>query len=164
MAGMILSVPLSVITSRVNPGSETRRLGLFVTPEETNPPAELAGLRARMTLLEEQGETAPRPTDYGIARVILDPYVNAVHVSLLRERLIDPAFSDSLAKLQAGFPQPRELSEKLLASGPAALKPQEKLIVLSDADLMSWLHRQAWLRPSETLASWWQTAIRQYAR
>jgi membrane glycosyltransferase len=48
--------------------------------------------------------------------------------------------------------------------GPEVLKREDKLLVLSDADTMSWVHRQAWLRPSETLADWWQTAIREYAR
>jgi membrane glycosyltransferase len=52
------------------------------------------------------------------------------------------------------------LGEKLLAAGPDALTPAQKLLVLSDADTMSWLHRWAWLRPSETFAPWWQQAIR----
>ena len=39
-----------------------------------------------------------------------------------------------------------------------------KMLVLSDADVMVWLHRQAWLRPAESLAAWWQPVIRGYAR
>jgi hypothetical protein len=44
------------------------------------------------------------------------------------------------------------------------LKPQEKVLLLSDADTLSWMHRQVWLRPGETLSPWWLSAIRQYAR
>ena len=53
---------------------------------------------------------------------------------------------------------------RLLAGGPEALQPAERMLVMSDSDTMSWLHRQVWLRPSETLAPWWQTGIREYAR
>jgi len=56
------------------------------------------------------------------------------------------------------------LAEKWLAEGQDALKPDEQLLVLQDPDTMSWLHRQSWLRPRETLASSWQEAIQGYAR
>jgi hypothetical protein len=34
------------------------------------------------------------------------------------------------------------------------------MLVMSDSDTMSWLHRQIWIRPGGTLAPWWQAAIR----
>jgi membrane glycosyltransferase len=161
LAGMALSVPLSVLTSRTSLGQKARRLGLFVTPEETAPPPEIAALRARM---EESGQTAPRPPDAGLAEAVLDPYVNAVHVSLLREKGQNPACAQALADLGVGKPEVRTLCEKLLAEGPDHLRRTEKLLILSDAEVLPWLHRQAWLRPSGTLARWWQEQIRQYAR
>ena len=163
-AGMVLSIPFSVFMSRGTWGARARDLGLLLTPEETSPPPELATLRRRLTALEKAGETAPRPDDSGIAEAVLDPYVNAIHVSLLREKRLNPVYAESLAKLGVGRPEVRELGEKLLAKGPGALNLHEKLLVLADADAMPWLHRQAWVRPGETLAPWWQTAIRQYAR
>ena len=45
------------------------------------------------------------------------------------------------------------------------MKSDEKILVMSDADIRHWLHRQVWLRPGETLAllvAW--SGIRQYAR
>jgi len=162
-AGMVLSIPLSAFVSRGSLGARVRSLRLLLTPEETSPPPELAALRARLAALEKAGETAPHLPDSGIAEAVLDPYVNAIHVSLLREKRLNPVYAESLAKLGVGRPEVRVLGEKLLAEGPGALKPDEKLLVLSDADAMPWLHRQAWVRPSETLASWWQTVIRQYA-
>ena len=164
VAGMVLSIPLSVWTSRSRWGARARNLGLFLTPEETAPPVELAELRARMAALERAGETAPPAPNAGMAQAVLDPYVNAIHVSLLRERRLNPEYHDALARIGAGQPQVRALGEKLLAAGPDALEPSERLVVLSDADTVSWLHRQAWLRPAETLAPWWQDAIRQFAR
>jgi membrane glycosyltransferase len=164
MAGMVVSIPLSVLTSRARLGEQARRVGLFLTPEETTPPPELAGLRKRMDALEQDGEAAPRPRDSGLADVVLDPYVNAVHVSLLREKRQNPAFAQALSNLGVGKPEVRALCEKLLAEGPGRLDRQEKLLIMSDADQLPWLHRQAWLRPSATLARWWQGQIKHYAR
>jgi membrane glycosyltransferase len=163
-AGMVLSIPLSVFTSRGSMGACARSLGLLLTPEETSPPPELAMLRGRMATLEKAGETAASPPNSGIAEAVLDPYVNAIHVSLLREKRLNPVYAETLARLGVGRPEVRTLGEKLLAEGADALKLQEKLLVLSDADTMLWLHRQAWLRPGETLAPWWHTMIRYYAR
>lgn len=56
LAGMVLSVPLTMLTSRARLGRWMRRRGLFLTPEETNPPAELAALEAR---LREGAHTFP---------------------------------------------------------------------------------------------------------
>ncbi len=164
LAGMLLSIPLSVITSRPSLGSKTRSWGLFLTPEETAPPSELDTLRMRMALLEKSAANAPHLPDASIAQAVLDPYVNAIHVSLLREKGLNPEYSAALKKLGAGEPHVRELAEQLLKKGPDSLKAQEKILILSDADVMPWLHRQAWVRPAETLASWWQSAIRYYVR
>jgi membrane glycosyltransferase len=164
MAGMVLSIPLSVFTSRAHWGRQARRLDLFLTPEETTPPPELAALHGRMELLQEQHRLDPLATDSGLADVILDPYVNAIHVSLLREKRQNPAFAAALAELGAGAPEVRLLCERLLADGPAYLQRREKILILSDVEQLPWLHRQAWLRPGATLAGWWQSQIRKYAR
>jgi membrane glycosyltransferase len=164
LAGMVVSIPLSVFTSRSLLGARARDHGFFLTPEETSPPSELDTLRVRMALLERGSGTLPGPLDQSIAEVVLDPYVNAIHVSLLREKRLNPEYSQALAELGVGQPAVRDLGEKLLIQGPEALNAPDKILVLSDAEVMSWLHRQAWVRPAEGLASWWQTAIRQYAR
>jgi membrane glycosyltransferase len=137
---------------------------MFLTPEETDPPVELQSLRSRMAALEAAGESAPRPADSGLADAVLDPYVNAIHVSLLREKRQNPAYAQELADIGAGKPEVRALCEKMLAEGPEKLARAEKLLILSDAEVLSWSHRQAWMRPSGTLARWWQDQIRQYAR
>ena len=164
VAGMVLSIPLSVFTSRASLGEKAGSLSLFLTPEETVPPVELAALRARMATLEESGQLVLRPADSGLADAVLDPYVNAIHVSLLREKRQNPDYAKALSDLGVGKPEVRALCEKLLTEGPEHLQRTEKLLILSDAELLPWLHRQAWLRPSETLARWWQEQIRQYAR
>jgi hypothetical protein len=69
-----------------------------------------------------------------------------------------------LAAIGVGKPEVHDLGERMLTQGPEAISAQDKILVLSDAEVMLWLHRQAWIRPGEKLAAWWQTAIRQYAR
>jgi membrane glycosyltransferase len=164
MAGMMLSIPLGVLTSRGSLGGKARNLGFFLTPEETSPPPELDTLRVRMALLEKTGTAASPPPDASIAEAVLDPYVNAIHVSLLREKRLNPAYSEALSQLGVGRPEVRELGEKLLLLGPDTLTAREKILVLSDAEVMTWMHRQAWIRSGQSLATWWHTAIRQYAR
>jgi membrane glycosyltransferase len=163
-AGMTLAAPLSILTSRSTLGARARNAGLFLTPEETNPPMEIISLRDRMTMREIRGEFAPKPANSGLAEAVLDPYVNAIHVTLLREKKLNPDYAEALAKLGVGTPEVHRLAEKLLADGPDKLTAPEKLLVLSDEAEMLWLHHQAWLRPAESLAAWWQPAIRQYAR
>ena len=60
IAGMVLSVPLTMLTSRVAPGQWLRRHRLLLTPEESDPPAELAALQNR---LAQSPAAAPRPPD-----------------------------------------------------------------------------------------------------
>jgi len=164
LAGMLLAIPLSVLTSRSSWGADARSLGLFLTPEEISPPPELDTLRVRMALLEKSAAAEPPVRDACIAEAVLDPYVNAIHVSLLREKQMNPEYREALTRLGAGKPEVRELGERLLAQGPEGLNAREKLLVLSDAEVMPWLHRQAWIRPGKALAGWWQSAIRRYAR
>jgi membrane glycosyltransferase len=164
LAGMVLSIPLSVLTSRVSCGRRARELGLFLTPEETEPPPEIAFLRTRMARQEPSGAGAWPGANSGIADAVLDPYVNAIHVSLQREKRLNPAYAEALEKLGVGSKLVRTHGEKLLMSGPDALSSKEKLLVLSDSDAMSWLHKRAWLLPIELLPAWWREAIRRYSR
>jgi membrane glycosyltransferase len=153
--GMTLAVPLSVWTSRPSWGAAARRIGLFLTPEETFPPAELASLRQRLKTLAD--------TPAKLEESIVDPYINAIHVSLLREVRMHPNLGPALAKLGVGGSETRLLAENILVNGLTSLSPADQKIVLNDADTMSWLHRQLWLRPESTVAPAWRAAMRHYA-
>ncbi|MGH8302724.1 MAG: glucans biosynthesis glucosyltransferase MdoH, partial [Steroidobacteraceae bacterium] len=60
LAGMVLAVPLTVISSRTGAGLWLRKHRLLMTPEETEPPMELAGLQARLSASStELGAVAP---------------------------------------------------------------------------------------------------------
>ena len=175
LAGMALSIPSSVITSRRHLGARLRKLGLFLTPEETAPPPELVALRARMKVHEITGSHAfasgpastragPHHAHTGLAEAVLDPYVNAIHVSLLREKRLNPTYAEQLFQLGAGSETVGALGEKLLANGPEKLTPAERMAVMADQRVMVWLHQQAWMRPDEKLAPWWRAMIREFGQ
>jgi membrane glycosyltransferase len=48
LSGLILSVPLTMLTSRASVGKAMRRWGVLLTPEETNTPEEWVALEERM--------------------------------------------------------------------------------------------------------------------
>lgn len=167
LAGMVFSVPLSVLTSRRSLGARAKAMGLFLTPEDTKPPMELVSLRSRMAihdLTEEETEINRCRPHSGLARAVLDPYVNAIHVTLLREKQINPVYAEHFTKLGAGTEAVRELGEKLLAVGPEKLKANERMAVMADQRVMVWLHQQAWVRPEEKLAPWWKAMIREFSQ
>jgi membrane glycosyltransferase len=95
---------------------------------------------------------------------VADPYVNAIHVSLLREKELNPIYAEALANMRGGGLQARVLAERLLAAGPDALQPAERVFVMIDAESMAWLHREVWVRPPTQLAAWWRGAIQRVAR
>jgi membrane glycosyltransferase len=164
LAGMVLSIPLSVLTSRRSLGARARSLGLFLTPEEIKLPEELLLLRSNLKIHELTDDGTPGRAHAGLAEAVLDPYVNAIHVSLLREKQLNPVYADQLAKLGVGTDRVQALGEKLLAEGPDKLKPSERLNVMADQRVMVWLHQQSWQRPGELLAPWWRGAILEFSR
>jgi membrane glycosyltransferase len=149
LAGMVLSIPFSALTAPAGFGLAARRAGLFVTPEEIDPPAELRDLEA--TLASAEGRPLPvEGPDRGLTSAVVDPYVNAVHRCQLRDR------RGRAESIREYFRMTQEL---LLREGPTALKKQEKLALLNDAESLDRLHREVWMRPAAELAPWWRDAL-----
>jgi hypothetical protein len=97
-----------------------------------------------------------------LTKVIVDPYANAIHVSLLREKLLNPVYAEELKEVGVGSPEIHGLRAILLTEGPAALGSAEKLRIMSDGDSMAWLHSRVWTLPKEELGEWWHRALRSY--
>jgi len=153
LAGLALSVPISVLLSRAGIGARARELGIFVTPEETAPPRELADLTRNLSeCYRHLQPIEPLRADYGLMQAVLDPYINAMHIALLRQRRTTGEAGEWFA----------ELRQRLLREGPAEFSNREKMALLLDADSMIWLHRELWTRPDAGLSGWWRLAIRQY--
>ena len=146
LAGMVLSIPLSAITASANSGLGARSRGLFVTPEESAPSLEMRELEESLGH-PGAGSIAARA---GVVSAIVDPYVNAVHRCLLRERPNRmPAIREYFGMMQ----------EFMLREGPGLMKPHEVFALLNDADSVDRLHREVWSRPADELAPEWREAI-----
>ncbi|HEX9910353.1 MAG TPA: glucans biosynthesis glucosyltransferase MdoH, partial [Desulfatiglandales bacterium] len=81
---LILSIPLSVWSSRASVGRSFRMLGLLLTPEEVEQPRELRALEA--SLASEEKTFASSPGAGGFVKAIVNPIVNAIHLGLLRNK------------------------------------------------------------------------------
>lgn len=132
---LALSVPLSVWSSRVSLGRRLHRAGIFLIPEEKEPPPELSATYAYAQ------ETRGGPV---FADAVVDPVVNAIACKGARAR--------------PGLPLPaREarasLARTALHGGPASLDESQRLRLLDDALLLSWLHGEVWNSP-EAHADW----------
>ena len=153
IAGLVLSIPISILLSKASLGRGARRWGLFLTPEETHPPYELRRLHQNLAeCYRHLPPFEPLRADYGLLQAVLDPYVNALHVALLRQRRPNDESREWFAQLR----------RRLLADGPGKFTPKEKMALLLDAESMIELHRELWSRPAGELAEWWRLAIRQY--
>jgi membrane glycosyltransferase len=137
----------------VNFGQNARWLGLFLTPEETQPGYELRRLEQNLAACYKHlHPIEPLRNDYGLLQAVLDPYINAMHVALLRQRRPGEEAREWFTQLRA----------RLLRDGPDMLTAKEKMALLLDAESMIWLHEELWRQPSEALAEWWRLAMRQY--
>ncbi|HVU17493.1 MAG TPA: glucans biosynthesis glucosyltransferase MdoH [Candidatus Didemnitutus sp.] len=153
LLGLLVAAPLSIFLGRARFGRRARDHGLFLTPDETQPAPELPLLERHLAECYRHMQPIPElREDYGMLQAVLDPYVNAVHVALLRQR------KRSLSVRRYFM----ELRRRLLAEGPENLSAREKMALLRDAESMNWLHEQLWKQPSEQLSDWWQLAMRQY--
>jgi membrane glycosyltransferase len=153
LAGLVLAIPVSILLSKGSLGAKARDWGVFLTPEETQAPPELARLTQNLAECYKQ----MRPiealrNDYGLLQAVLDPYVNAVHVAMLRQRRTSEESRDWFSLLR----------HRLLSEGPTQLTTKETLALLLDAESMIWLHEELWKQPSAGLAEWWRLGMRQY--
>jgi membrane glycosyltransferase len=146
LAALVLSVPLSVWMSRLGLGEAARRIGLFLTPEETRRPTELAQYADALAGARRKQQALPPSERDGVVRAVVDPYVNALHRWLLREpRRLRPSIREARSRLL----------ERALVEGPTALDQRARRILLSDPSCVDELHRRVWqLSASERARAW----------
>jgi membrane glycosyltransferase len=152
--GLIGSIPISAILSMSGVGRWLRRFGLFGIPAENQPPAVVRHLGKNLRVIRRH--ILPPEwlvPHYGLMQVVLDPYVNAAHRSLLR-RKTGAEHNASRYLL--------ELQDRLLAKGPEALDRREKMAVLMNDAVIGELHNKVWHLPEAALSPWWRLAMRYY--
>jgi membrane glycosyltransferase len=82
LLGLVLAVPVSVLSSKAVVGRWARRNGLFLTPEEVVKEPVLEVLREEWDELEREKECVEPHT--ALKKVLEDPHVRAVHLELVR--------------------------------------------------------------------------------
>jgi len=141
LAGMVLAVPLAILSSRVSAGHWARRHGLFLTPEEIDPPPVLRTLRERLAR-PSRGD-GPAADESALEFVLRHAEARAAHFALAA-----PAPPPDL--LQAHRVQGLVLKCRL--EGPAALTDQEQRELLLDTPALRELATQPPRAVSERLA------------
>jgi membrane glycosyltransferase len=133
LAGLALSIPVSMITSRTSLGMLARRAGLFLTPEESNEPEVLRRL--------EENLAAPSPLLCGETagddlwlRAVVDPCAYALHAALLPD--------ETPSRRRRHYLE--GLIFQLQDEGTGSLSPAEKRALLSHRDGLYELHTLLW--------------------
>ncbi|WP_119459067.1 glucans biosynthesis glucosyltransferase MdoH [Rhodospirillaceae bacterium SYSU D60014] len=122
--GLVLAVPLTILSARQSLGRWTRRRGLFLIPEET----ETMPVLRRAAELADSIEGATVSSDGAVAAVVEDPLVNALHIALL------PGDATPTAAEEAALASARLKLAQSEGDGPdpALLTVPEQMAVLFD--------------------------------
>jgi membrane glycosyltransferase len=142
---LVLSVPLSVWSSRASVGRELRKMGLLLIPEETKRPEVLQTLD-RILHEEDAPSPLPIPRGQGFVRAVVDPQVYALHLCLNRKR---EKMTEKIAERRG------MLLEKAMSQGPGKLSPSEKITLLSDPEVLKQLHQRVWEISDPALERQW---------
>lgn len=135
VGALMLSIPMSVYSSRILLGRGLRRAGLFVIPEEVSPPEELR--RMQMHLLR----AAPLP---GFVEAVVDPLAHALACASANMRRSQP---------EALRVSRQQLIEEAVTDGPDALNNAQRAALLGDPLALSRLHFHVWAS-SQAHPSW----------
>jgi membrane glycosyltransferase len=122
---LLLAIPLSVWSSRASVGRRFRDAGVFVIPEEAEPPRELLSVRQRLV------QAAP-PRNFRAA--VVDPLTNAIlrAAACVRSRPQGAARAAQRARIAAAL------------NGPRGFGVEQKLQLLDDAAALGEVHAGVW--------------------
>ncbi|MGF1545908.1 MAG: glucans biosynthesis glucosyltransferase MdoH [Thiotrichales bacterium] len=143
IVALVFAPAVSVITSKRSLGLLAHKLRLFRIPAETQRDPllrDLDHILANEDALRQQSAT-------GFAKAVIDPVVNALHLSLLPKDKHYPP--ETKAELVA-------LRERAYTDGPEGLSPREKFRLLADPDSIGWLHQRLWRAHEPEILTAWQ--------
>ncbi len=126
VGALMLSIPLSVYSSRVTIGRRMRRWRYFLIPEEAIPPREL---RTTAAVFRRAGQPP------GFVEAAVRPVINAL---VCAAGVARPKQSETTRQERL------KLVQSALAEGPLVLTPIQRNTLLGDPILLSSLHFQLW--------------------
>ncbi|MBM4201180.1 MAG: glucans biosynthesis glucosyltransferase MdoH, partial [Gammaproteobacteria bacterium] len=131
LAGLAFAIPLSMLSSSTALGLLAKRLGLFLTPDESEPPPVLQYLRANLV-----GAAAAEAAEESLEGKIGDPAVCALHIAMLPHRFVKKRQRHQL----------RALTYQVIEDGPGSLSVPEKRALAADPDSLMRLHTLSWMQ------------------
>ncbi|MDI6934567.1 glucans biosynthesis glucosyltransferase MdoH [Serratia sp. Se-PFBMAAmG] len=144
VGSLVLSIPVSVISSRVRLGLAAKDEKLFLIPEEYATPQELL---ATDQYAHENRWHALRD---GFVRAVVDPRQNALACAMGTARHGQSAAIEAYRA---------ERVAKALEVGPEGLDLATRLALLSDPVALSRLHEQVWAGHHSAWIDAWRTSI-----
>jgi membrane glycosyltransferase len=141
----MLSIPVSVISSRTNLGLAAREEKLFLIPEEYDTPQELISTD-RYT-----HENRHHALNDGFVRAVVDPQQNALAYGMGTARHGQAQVVEHMREVRVA---------KALEVGPAQLDNGTRLHLLSDPVALSRLHDQVWSRQDAAWLGAWRQSIK----
>ncbi len=148
--GWILAPLLTRLTSKPLSGFPR----LLATPADLPPPPILQELSETLALHRLHLRLFDAlPTPVGLIAAIVDPQINAIHVTLLKEAP------------PPGNSAPPELDDPaaFFRDDPALLPPARQMALLCDRPLIRRLHHEVWRQPTPSLHPSWRKALDHYA-
>src|SRR5208282_2567091 len=132
---LIVSIPVSVYTSRASLGRRLRATGLFVIPEESRPPPEIRAVMASTAAADQ----CPSFVD-----AVVDPTINA---------LLCATGTNRARQSVARHTERAQLVRKALVGGPAVLREAQRMQIIGDPEALAQLHA-AVCTAADAHASW----------
>jgi membrane glycosyltransferase len=127
LAGLILSAPLTMLTSRASVGRWMRRRGLLLTPEETNTPDEWVALERRLALgAPDPGKrSAPRPS---VRQPIAVPAAAPRRMGTAAEApsAVEPSAVDDSAAVEGEGAQGERNANQRASANPTRRRPKRR--------------------------------------
>ena len=136
VGALILSIPLSVLTSRTGLGRKLRRRKYFLIPEDSHPPPVIVATRRHW---HHAANVA-----VGLAAAVVDPTLNAL---VSAQAVSRPALGWSRGQFADA------VVERALQMGVDSLTPQDRNRLVADPAALSALHWAVWTSPAAH-ASW----------
>ncbi|ANI17892.1 MULTISPECIES: glucans biosynthesis glucosyltransferase MdoH [Pseudomonas] len=144
VGSLMLSIPVSVITSRVNLGLASRDEKLFLIPEEYDTPRELRSTD------EYTYQNRWQALKDGFVRSVSDPLLNALACAMGTAR---HARSEAIEAAR------QRRVQQALEGGPQAVAGEARLALLSDPVALSRLHLQVWEGGHENWLEPWRKSV-----
>ncbi len=130
LAGLVFAIPLSILSSSTALGLLAKKLGLFLTPDESDPPDVIRYLRANLEA------AAAEEVELDEQQKIADPGICALHLALLPNRLARKRVRHQL----------KALVYQAIEDGSESLAQNDKRALVADPESLLRLHTLAWNR------------------